>query len=215
MTKHDLSLSDLSDESRLCSLGLEKASPRLAAVLSKLPPRSYVRIANRIQFSGIYTLTALCGRHRADLRRWKNFGTKSLEHLVDTLTLFGLSLKDDPHVHVLDVNVQKLHRWIDEYLKQIEILGRSDARAVNERDILTDVMLVLDGREPTLRRGHLPVSIAERCTQIADAVVPTYRGPGPYSCTGAIAKRWQAAWDGACIALGHSPKDYRAKGTPT
>ena len=53
-------------------------------------------------------------------------------------------------------------------------------------------------------------AITERCTQIADAVVPEYRaGKRSYSCTGRVAKRWQAAWDGACIALGREPKVYR------
>ena len=50
-----------------------------------------------------------------------------------------------------------------------------------------------------------------RCTQIADRVVPEYRaGRKSYSCTGGVAKRWQAAWDGACIALGYDPKDQHA-----
>ena len=52
--------------------------------------------------------------------------------------------------------------------------------------------------------------ITARCTQIADAAVPEYRdGKRSYSCTGRVAKRWQAAWDGACIALGREPKAYR------
>lgn len=56
-------------------------------------------------------------------------------------------------------------------------------------------------------------AITARCTQIADAVVPEYRaGKRSYSCTGRVAKRWQAAWDGACIALGREPKVYRMEG---
>lgn len=52
-------------------------------------------------------------------------------------------------------------------------------------------------------------AITERCTQVADKIVPAYRGgERSYSCTGIVAKRWQAAWDAACIALGHDPKDY-------
>ncbi|MEG3175862.1 hypothetical protein U1872_06440 [Sphingomonas sp. RB3P16] len=57
-------------------------------------------------------------------------------------------------------------------------------------------------------------ALADRCTEIADQVEPKYRTyddklhqPG-YSCTGHTAKRWQAAWDGACIALGGDPKEY-------
>jgi hypothetical protein len=50
----------------------------------------------------------------------------------------------------------------------------------------------------------------ERCTQIADKVVPQYRY-GNYGCTGILAKRWQAAWDAACLALGHDPATYRVR----
>lgn len=47
-----------------------------------------------------------------------------------------------------------------------------------------------------------------RCTQIADMVVPEYRaGRKSYSCIGSVAKRWQAAWDSACIALGYDPEE--------
>ena len=66
------------------------------------------------------------------------------------------------------------------------------------------------------RTPTLPRSIEARCTQIADAVVPAYRTAGrALSCTGTIAKRWQAAWDGACLALAHDPQDYRLKGRPS
>lgn len=51
----------------------------------------------------------------------------------------------------------------------------------------------------------LPKSIEARCTKIANAVVPEYNN-GSYSCTGIIAKRWQAAWDAACISIGYEPK---------
>jgi hypothetical protein len=51
-------------------------------------------------------------------------------------------------------------------------------------------------------RPDMPDEIGKRCTQIADAVVPEYRGgKRSYSCTGTVAKRWQAAWDGAAHAL--------------
>ena len=57
--------------------------------------------------------------------------------------------------------------------------------------------------------------VTARCTQIADAVVPEYRdGKRSYSCTGRVAERWQAAWDGACIALGREPKAYRRGRAP-
>lgn len=50
--------------------------------------------------------------------------------------------------------------------------------------------------------------LTEICTVVADAVVPRYRQNPPPSCTGHHAKRWQAAWDGACLALGGNPKDH-------
>jgi hypothetical protein len=51
-------------------------------------------------------------------------------------------------------------------------------------------------------------TLVTHCTQIADRVVPEYRARNKsYSCTGGVAKRWQAAWDGACIALGNDPKE--------
>lgn len=53
------------------------------------------------------------------------------------------------------------------------------------------------------------VEISERCTLIADKVVPQYRDEKKsYGCTGVVAKRWQAAWDGTCLALGGDPEDF-------
>lgn len=50
----------------------------------------------------------------------------------------------------------------------------------------------------------------KRCNLCADMVVPEYRsGLRSYSCTGTVAKRWQAAWDGACIAFGDVPENYK------
>ena len=57
---------------------------------------------------------------------------------------------------------------------------------------------------------HFPEALAERCTAIADQVVPRYRdGQRSYSCGGTVAQMWQATWDGACVALGGNPKDYQ------
>jgi hypothetical protein len=68
-------------------------------------------------------------------------------------------------------------------------------------------------RDLLLQRRHtggwaIKPELAARCTQIADTVVPKFRdGKKSYSCTGSVAKRWQTAWDAACIALGYDPKD--------
>ena len=60
------------------------------------------------------------------------------------------------------------------------------------------------------KRAPVNDVVTARCTQIADAVVPEYRaGKRSYTCTGRVAKRWQAAWEGACIALGREPKNYQ------
>lgn len=50
--------------------------------------------------------------------------------------------------------------------------------------------------------------VETRCAKIADMVVPQYRnGEKSYSCTGGVAKRWLAAFEGARMALDHDPKD--------
>lgn len=54
-------------------------------------------------------------------------------------------------------------------------------------------------------------ALVKRCVQIADTVVPQYRsGKRGYSCTGGMAKRWLAALEGACIALGRDPRELNA-----
>lgn len=62
--------------------------------------------------------------------------------------------------------------------------------------------------------GCKVLALEDVCTKIADVVVPEYRdGKRSYSCTGRVAKRWQAAWDGACLALGRAPEGYRSNST--
>jgi hypothetical protein len=47
-----------------------------------------------------------------------------------------------------------------------------------------------------------------RASEIADQVEPRYRkGERSYSCGGHVAKLWQAAWDGANLALGGDVAD--------
>lgn len=49
----------------------------------------------------------------------------------------------------------------------------------------------------------------EKYTEIADRVVPEYRDyRSNYSCTGHVAKRWEAAWNAACIANSDEPSRY-------
>ena len=59
-------------------------------------------------------------------------------------------------------------------------------------------------------RGWDDLPISDQCTFYADRVVPDYRGgKRAHSCGSQMAHRWQAAWDGACLALGGDPADYR------
>jgi hypothetical protein len=54
----------------------------------------------------------------------------------------------------------------------------------------------------------IKLELNTRCAQIADRLVPQYRDGGKnYSCHGGVARRWQAAFEGACIAFGHDPKN--------
>lgn len=53
-----------------------------------------------------------------------------------------------------------------------------------------------------MSKSDLDGPLERRCVAIADEAVPAYRhGVRPYSCTGHTAKRWQAAYDAARIAL--------------
>lgn len=69
-----------------------------------------------------------------------------------------------------------------------------------------------EGVVAAYRTPPLPTDLDTRCTEIADRAVPEYRSQQShgryYSCTGHTAKRWQAAWDGACLALGGDPKEF-------
>lgn len=71
------------------------------------------------------------------------------------------------------------------------------------------IFRIATGDGATANRMMQEDFVAGRCTEIADKVVPEYRGGKPRCCTGHIAKRWQAAWDGACVALGGDPAGYR------
>jgi hypothetical protein len=54
----------------------------------------------------------------------------------------------------------------------------------------------------------MTAKIADRCAKIADQVEPRYRTLGrSYSCTGAVAKLWGAAFNGAWLALGGDPAE--------
>jgi hypothetical protein len=143
-------------------------STRLAAILTRLPNTSRIRLANALYNKRIYTLKELCALKLADMRKWKNVGKKSIADLVNTLTAFGLALDDEivPIVvpdqsRPIDAHVQVLHRWIDQRLtycasQEERGEGAEAARARVEREVLTDVMRILDGRPPDLKYGLPP-----------------------------------------------------------
>lgn len=158
MTTPIVALTDLSD----VPPGEYAFSPRLDAVLTFLPkyPGVRVRIANALCNAGIFSLTSLCARKPAELKRWNNFGKKSLGDLESTLALFGLALAGvsaplvvPDQARPIDAHVQQLHRWIEEGLARCEAEERQmKDLAVSskiERRILTNVMLILDGRAPS------------------------------------------------------------------
>jgi hypothetical protein len=100
--------------------------------------------------------------------------------------------------------------WVSPKLREsLEALAKSEGRSLANfvRHALGKIAGIPDqpGRGP-----DVTVSIDDRCSQFANVIVPEFKGGNKsYSCTGDVAKRWQAAWDGACMALGHDPRDYR------
>lgn len=167
-----VTLSDLSDEAPNDPYTPVSFSPRLTAALSYLPkyPGVRVRVANGLCNAGVFTLTSLCERKRCELKRWKNFGKKSLGDLESALAVFGLALADAPtpivvpdQARPIDAHVQQLQRWIENGLSRCEAEERRlkglDVVSKVERRILTNVMLILDGREPSIRpEGEVSVT---------------------------------------------------------
>ena len=82
-------LSDLADGRRPTG-----NSPRLDAVLSRLPKYARARLAFAISRADVRTLAGLCATKRAQLRHWKNVGKKSITDLEGTLASFGLTLAE-------------------------------------------------------------------------------------------------------------------------
>lgn len=159
MTLPIVLLSELSD----VSSDKHDFSPRLDAVLAFLPksPGCRVRVANGLYNAGIFTLADLCEKRRVELKRWKNFGKKSLGDLESTLAQFSLALADAPTLVVvpdqarpIDAHVQLLYRWIDERLTRCEAQESRqrelDVASQTERRILTNIMLILDGQPPSV-----------------------------------------------------------------
>ncbi len=142
-----VALSSLSDEPGLGKWGAD-FSPRLVAVLDRLPQNS-VRISNALLSANVLTVSTLQAMTPHDLLRMKNFGSKYIKDLRHALAYFGLSISLDPVVvpddaSIADAQVQRLQDWIAERM--------AVKTSLTEREVLRDVMLVLDGRTPTNRR---------------------------------------------------------------
>jgi hypothetical protein len=124
-------------------------------------PGCRIRVANGLYNAGIFTLTSLCERKRSEFKRWKNFGNKSLSDLESTLAMFGLALADaqtpivvPDQARPVDAHIQRLYRWVEEGLARCETEERRtkelDVAGKVERRLLTNVMLILDGRDPSI-----------------------------------------------------------------
>lgn len=161
-----IALSELSDEPRDCApfrTGHD-FSQRMIAVLDRLP-QNQVRISNALENAGVLTVSKLQTMTPRDLIRLKNFGSKYIKDVRMALAHFGLTLSLDPVV-VPDgatpgeAHVQRLQKWIDERLKHCDRRqdesgpAYTDVWAHVERRTLIDVMLILDGRDPTNDRSY-------------------------------------------------------------
>jgi hypothetical protein len=166
-----IALSELSDEptkQRRGHMGYRSDfSPRLAAVLERLPVRNQtgapVRIQHALTNADILTLAALQAKSPADLRQARDFGAQYIADIEQALAAFGLSLAGADRVVVGDnatpayAHLQRLQQWIalrvarsNAEEERVGVAGA--AHEITEREVLTDVMLILDGREPTNKR---------------------------------------------------------------
>lgn len=163
-----IALSELSDEPTRTEgmFPRDDFSPRLAAVLERIPNNSTgtaTRVKGGLLNAGIYTLAALLAADRDTLGR-KHLGRTSRAAIDAALKHFGLHRVDEnPPMIVRDgatvaeVHVQRLQKWIEERIvecvaKQDQFGAAGSAHETTEQEVLTDVMLILDGREPLNKR---------------------------------------------------------------
>ena len=158
-----ISLSELSDEprSRDGAPGWMCCSRRLDAVLARLPGER-VRIKNALDNMQIYAVAQLLATDNNAFIRAKNLGPRSREYIDAALACFGLHrVGQDPPVVVRDgasadeAHCQRLRKWIEERLDSLGVeaeIGTGTIAKITERDVLADVMLILDGRDPKNER---------------------------------------------------------------
>lgn len=170
-------LSELSDEPSNTGWNRTGFSMRLLAVLERLTENS-VRIENALDGAGILTLSKLEAMTPKDLLRVKNLGAKHIRRIEQALAWFDIRLAQGSPLVVRDgasaieAHAQRLQKWIDERLKLCEAKEqRGIAGAVHEiteREVLADVMLILDGREPTNKRYWAIEEINRRARDLAE-----------------------------------------------
>jgi hypothetical protein len=165
-----IALSELSDEPGTRGM-FSVPSSRLGAVLSRMSKHHAVRIERTLMSRALLTLASLQTKSRSELLRTGGFGPTYVTAIEDALEDFGLRLAGAEivvrdHATPLEANALRLHKWVDERLAEIYealMLGTLEGNPVEwasrdpalkiEREVLADVMLILDGREPTNKRG--------------------------------------------------------------
>lgn len=141
-------------------------SPRLEAVLECMPNNSTgtaTRVKGGLIKVGVFTLAEVLAADRYTLGRG-HLGRTSLAVLDAALKHFGLHRVDEnPPMIVRDgasaaeAHVQRLLMWAQERIAECvaaqDKYGRAgSAHETTEQEVLTDVMLILDGREPLIKR---------------------------------------------------------------
>ena len=160
-----IALSELSDDPIEQPEGFGSAwSERLEAVWDRLPKTRQgqkARIRTWLARAGIDSVAKLVA---LDRYASTGLGPASLAALDAALACFDMHrVGVNPPVIVRDgataaeAHLQRLQRWIEERMAACEAnenkLDPATMRAaMTEREVLADVMLILDGREPTNKR---------------------------------------------------------------
>lgn len=164
-----VALSELSDEPVVESphgVDWTYPSPRLAAVLDRMSNNSTgtaTRVRGGLMKAEINTLAALLAADRYALGR-EHLGRTSIAVLDAALKHFGLHRVDENPPLIVrdgasanDAHVQRLLAWAAERIaecvaKQDQYGQAGASHETTEQQVLTDVMLILDGREPLTKR---------------------------------------------------------------
>jgi len=130
----DAALTDLSD----VPVAPDKHSPRLAAIIAKLPKGTRKRASNALYNAQVRTVASLCSKKRSDMNRMKLVGQKVIDDLQSALGAFGLSLADRSTAVVAQVKQltsgQRLSNpaWLRDQLR--EMLKDCDDNIIEDED---------------------------------------------------------------------------------